>query len=240
MLDNYISVDLEMTGLNVKTDRIIEIGAVHMCGGKQLATFQTFINPHRKLEDNIKLITGIEDKDLIEGVEAIDGVQAFITFQQGLPIIGHHIISDYSFLKQEMTNHKLKYNVKAVDTLTVSRKLYHDLQSKSLQFLSKTFNLNQDCGHRALDDAITTARLFEQMKQDIDKADEQLFEPKQLHCKLKKLGPITKVQVEQLNRLISYHEIQVDLEILSLTKSEASRMIDKIIFRYGRIEKDDV
>ena len=37
-----------------------------------------------------------------------------------------------------------------------------------------------------------------------------------------------------------YHRIESDIEIDSLTKSEASRMIDKIYAKYGRIPKQEV
>ena len=38
-----IAVDLEMTGLQVKTDRILEIGAVRLVDGQLRDTFQTFV-----------------------------------------------------------------------------------------------------------------------------------------------------------------------------------------------------
>ena len=34
MMDSYVSIDLETTGLNPKTDKIIEIGAVKVVGGE--------------------------------------------------------------------------------------------------------------------------------------------------------------------------------------------------------------
>ena len=40
--------------------------------------------------------------------------------------------------------------------------------------------------------------------------------------------------------LMIYHRIESDIEIDSLTKSEASRMIDKIYAKYGRIPKQEV
>ena len=48
-----IAVDLEMTGLQVKTDRILEIGAVRLVDGQLRDTFQTFVNPHRRIDARI-------------------------------------------------------------------------------------------------------------------------------------------------------------------------------------------
>ena len=58
-ITELIAVDLEMTGLQVKTDRILEIGAVRLSQGQILDTFQTFVNPHRKIDDRITELTGI-------------------------------------------------------------------------------------------------------------------------------------------------------------------------------------
>ena len=54
-----IAVDLEMTGLQVKTDRILEIGAVRLVDGQLRDTFQTFVNPHRRIDARITELTGI-------------------------------------------------------------------------------------------------------------------------------------------------------------------------------------
>ena len=43
-INDYLCVDLETTGLNPKTDKIIEIGAVKVRGGKIADTFQVLVN----------------------------------------------------------------------------------------------------------------------------------------------------------------------------------------------------
>ena len=53
----------------------------------------------------------------------------------------------------------------------------------------------------------------------------------------KKESPITISQKRYLNDLIKYHRIETDAVPEKLTKSEASRMIDNIISRYGKIKR---
>ena len=53
--------DLETTGLSPVNDRIIEIGAVKMCGGKVTDRFSTFVNPQIPIPFNIESLTGISD-----------------------------------------------------------------------------------------------------------------------------------------------------------------------------------
>ena len=46
MLTDYVVIDLEMTGLNVKTDRILEVGAARVRGNVVTDTFSEVINPN--------------------------------------------------------------------------------------------------------------------------------------------------------------------------------------------------
>ena len=57
-------IDLETTGLNPKKDKIIEIGAVKVENGKVVDTFETFVNPHRPLEEHVANLTGICEENL--------------------------------------------------------------------------------------------------------------------------------------------------------------------------------
>ena len=45
MLERYVVVDLEMTGLNPRRDRILEIGAARVEHGEVTAQYETFVNP---------------------------------------------------------------------------------------------------------------------------------------------------------------------------------------------------
>ena len=62
--NSYIAIDLETTGLNPKTERIIEIGAARVEDGTVVQTYSTFVNPERELDARIRELTGICDDDL--------------------------------------------------------------------------------------------------------------------------------------------------------------------------------
>ena len=80
-----------------------------------------------------------------------------------------------------------------------------------------------------------TALLYEKLKEQFAEADPTLFAPVSMVCKVKKQQPITNAQKGYLNDLLKYHTIKCNVQIDSLTKSEASRLIDGIILQYGRI-----
>ena len=73
------------------------------------------------------------------------------------------------------------------------------------------------------------------MKEQIKKKEPELFVPLQLQNKKKKQAAITNAQKGYLNDLLKYHKIKCDMQMESLTKSEASRLIDGIILQYGKI-----
>ena len=66
MEDVWVAIDLETTGLNSDREAIIEIGAVKFQGNTVLDTFQTFVNPGRKLTPFSKRFTGITQEQVDE------------------------------------------------------------------------------------------------------------------------------------------------------------------------------
>ena len=71
--DTYVVFDLETTGLSPVNDRIIEIGAVKMCGGKVTNRFSTFVNPQIPIPFNIESLTGISDS-MVENAGTIEEI----------------------------------------------------------------------------------------------------------------------------------------------------------------------
>ena len=63
----------------------------------------------------------------------------------------------------------------------------------------------------------------------------EVFEPQPLACKIKKIQPATAQQIKYLKDLMAYHGIEEQIEYDKLSKNEASKKIDKIISKKGRI-----
>ena len=97
-------LDLETTGLNPRTDKIIEIGALLVEDGEILDTFSTFVSPGRKLLPQTTEITGITDEMLEHAPVFADIAEKLLAFLGEHVLLGHSIISDYAFLKKELVN----------------------------------------------------------------------------------------------------------------------------------------
>ena len=231
----YVSLDLETTGLEPKKDRIIEIGAVKIRDGQIQETYATLVDPQTKIPERITELTGISSQ-MVEGKPfGQEAVKGLLDFCGELPLLGHNIMFDYSFVKHSAVNMGMDFEKKGMDTLKLARNLLPDLESKSLQNLRQYYHLPQEEAHRALEDALTTFRLYERLMEEFEEKNPQLFCHQELICKVKRQGPITPAQKRYLQDLVKYHRINLDTEPESLTKNEASRLIDTILGTYGKI-----
>ena len=153
MLETYVAVDLEMTGLRARTDRILEIGAVKVVQGKVRETYQRLVNPRMELQEEIISLTGITNEMAKQGIDTGEAVRGFLEFAEKLPLVGHNIIYDYSFLKQYTVNHGIPLEKQAVDTLKLARKFFTEMEKKSLDYLCEVLKIERAKNHRALEDA---------------------------------------------------------------------------------------
>lgn len=236
MMRSYVSIDLETTGLNPKTDKITEIGAVRVIDGERRETFAALVNPCRKLDPRIVELTGLTDEELEDAPYIEEILPDVLDFIGDLPLLGHSVLFDFSFLKKAAVNSRLTFEKEAVDTLKIARKYLADLEHRSLDFLCAYYQIPHRA-HRALADAEATVILYECLAERFYSEEDALFQPQPLNFKVKRDTPAAKAQKERLYRLTEQHKITLDLDIERLTKSEASRCIDKILAQYGRIPK---
>lgn len=236
MIDEYVVIDLEMTGLSAKTDQIIEIGAVKIKNNQVVETMECLVNPNCKIPTRVVELTGITDEMVEKGQNKDEAIGALLDFIDGQILVGQNINFDYSFLKQWAVNHKRPLEAKACDTLKLARVLLPADQSKKLESLCEYFGIKRAREHRALDDALETWQVFEKLK-EMGKSLENIetyLEPKPLTYRAKKQSPATPRQVQRLREYRETHQINDEINWENLTKSEASRIMDKYILVHGR------
>lgn len=234
LLKDYLVVDLETTGLNPKEDKIIEIGAVKVNNGEITDTFQAFVNPKRTVSERIAELTGISqcEVDRADTIEAV--LPEFLKFAEELPLCGHRILFDYSFLKKACTNQRLPFERTGIDTLRISRICHPELEKKTLSSMCGHYGISLEA-HRAVHDAKATYELFECLKEEFGGKEnaQEIFAVRPLLYKVKREVPASKKQIERLLRLTERLQVSVDVEIESLTKNEASRLYDRLVSSYG-------
>lgn len=235
MLTSYICIDLETSGLNPKRDKIIEIGAVKVVEGVETDSFSVLVNPGRRLDSRIVELTGIRNEDLYKASGINEIFEELVGFMEEYPILGHSILSDYSFLKKAAVDLGLVFEKSAVDTLKLARKYLPELESRRLEALCRHFQIPHN-PHRALEDARATVELYRILCDKYYESGEALFTPVPLHFKVKKDQPASLRQKQKLYELLTRFEVDEDMEIESLSRSEASRLTDRLLSRYGMVK----
>lgn len=233
---DYTVIDLEMTGLAAKNNKIIEIGAVRVRGGLKTETYGTLVNPHCNIEPIVSHLTGITDRMLADGMEEDKAVSGLLDFIGDDVIVGHNVSFDYSFIKQWAVNKKIPLELKACDTLKMARGLLPEEQKKKLEALCEYFCIKRVNAHRALDDAIETWQIYEKLADMAQQEGEtQLLEPTPLKLNVKRQTPATRRQIEQLKGYIKTYRIAEKIDWKKLTRSEASRTYDRFRKKYGKL-----
>ncbi len=237
-MDNYVVIDLEMTGLHPKQDAIIEIGALRVRNKKITEELRDFVNPSRALSEKTIELTGITQLIAEQGITQEEALTLMVDFIGEDILVGHNILFDYSFLKQLAVNRRTSFEKKAVDTLKLARKFLPVPEKKSLDSLCEYYGFGRKQAHRALDDAKATMELYEMLEREYLAGNEKDFEPKDLLYRPKRQVPATLVQKKHLKELLDYHKIKLELSLETITRSDASRAIDRILSVYGRIPGD--
>ncbi|MBQ8568770.1 MAG: 3'-5' exonuclease [Oscillospiraceae bacterium] len=188
--DEYVSLDIETTGLSPETCEIIEIGAVRVSEGKVTEEFQKFIRPDKPVPDFITSLTGITN----EMVADADGAEAVLAeFEEFLGdslIVGQNVNFDIGFLYDNMLKYLgIPMTNDFADCLRISRNLFPELPNHKLATLVKHFGLSQSEAHRALSDSYDAFRCYEHMRCYAEK--EMLLVPDKKGMRLKKRPKVT-------------------------------------------------
>lgn len=160
----FVVFDLETTGLNSSPaagnmDRIIEIGAYKVIGGEIKESFTTFVNPQRRLSEEIINLTGI-DQQTVDGAPTFDKVMPdFFKFISGCYLVGHNAANfDYKFIDYYCSQCGYVPERKLFDTIPLSQSLLR-LSNYKLNTVADYFGITFN-HHRASDDALVTAKIF--------------------------------------------------------------------------------
>src|SRR5512139_1739306 len=155
----FVSLDLETTGLDPHRDAIIEIGAVKFRGDEVLDHFSTLVNPGRAIPPKITDLTGIADRDVATAPRLFDVLPRLSSFVRDLPIVGHNVGFDLSFLqKQRLFGDNL-----GIDTFELAGMLIPHAGRYSLGSLAREVGITLPATHRALDDAKVAHALYMKM-----------------------------------------------------------------------------
>ncbi|WKL57667.1 exonuclease domain-containing protein [Asticcacaulis sp. ZE23SCel15] len=156
----YVVVDVETTGGRSIYDRVTEIGAVKVRGGKVIDVWQSLINPKRPIPAFITELTGITH-DMVRDAPTFDQVaDGFAEFMEGAIFVAHNVNFDYGFISAEYRRIGRGFKYPKLCTVASMRKYYPGLSAYGLAPLSREFGIELIGHHRALNDAHAAAGLL--------------------------------------------------------------------------------
>ena len=165
--------DVETTGLFPQDgDRIVEIAAMKVKGGKVVDQFYSLVNPKRPIPAQATNINQIPE-DMVADAPPADAVlPRLIDFISGGCVAGHNARFDMGFLCYELSlfGRRLKDDTPVVDTLKMAKGLLPYLSSYKLSYLARSLGVTVTQTHRAMADVeLTVAVLLRMMEMAADK-----------------------------------------------------------------------
>ena len=156
----FVVFDFETTGLSSATDKIIEIGAVRIENGDIKETFSTLINPGREITEEITKITGICNQMVKDAPTICKVIGDFYKFCYDCELVAYNSSFDMGFLHAAAMANSYYFDNKVIDALALARKANHGTNNHELSTVLDRLKIKNDSAHRALSDALATAKLF--------------------------------------------------------------------------------
>ena len=162
----YVVVDVETSGLNMRKDHLISIGAVALVNGQmdfndafQIVLRQEQISTHANI-----LIHGIGGSAQIEGVEPAEALVLFLKYIGKAPLVAYHAFFDQSMIDKAMKKYLgIELGQTWIDLAWVLPDFF--------QFRADTrvplddwllfFDIENILRHNAVSDAYATAKLLQ-------------------------------------------------------------------------------
>ncbi|MGO9148158.1 MAG: PolC-type DNA polymerase III [Acidimicrobiales bacterium] len=163
----YCVVDLELSGLDPKTDEIIAFGAVPIDGGLVGAgrSLYGLARPTRPLPEASVVVHGIRTVDLDEAPPLELAIRPLLEALAGRVLVAHSAQVERAFLGAALRHQRLRLREPVLDTAILGRLLMAERGDRSqgrvsLGQLAAALGLPEHRPHHALGDALTTAQVF--------------------------------------------------------------------------------
>ncbi|MGM0302556.1 ATP-dependent DNA helicase DinG [Enterococcus sp. AZ048] len=161
MKKNYAVVDIETTGTDPKTDRIIQFGCVLIENGKIVTHFSTDINPDQNIPAQIQTLTGITNQRTRKAPYFEDVAQTITNLLEDTIFVAHNIHFDYPFLSNELERCGMPpLTIPGIDTVELAQVFMPTSLSFRLKDLAEELHLVHENPHQADSDADVTAQLL--------------------------------------------------------------------------------
>lgn len=160
----FLSVDLETTGVSPFRDSIVEIGYSLFNRDQLLGEVSELIKPGRSIPPEVVAIHGITNDMVVDAPPLESRLAGYLRDFEGRVILAHNANFDMAFLARYIAELDLPFpDARVLCTLDLSRKLLKGQLKHNLRFLKNQFQISSGPDHRALSDARAAALVFQNL-----------------------------------------------------------------------------
>lgn len=164
-LGRYVTFDLETTEQDPALCEVVEIGAARVVDGEIVDRFHTLVRPARAVSPGATKAHGYADGDLRNAPRFAEVWPAFRAFVGDDLVVAHNGLKfDVPVLRRLAAGMAGVESLTFYDTLPLARSLSPG--SVKLQDLAARYGIDAGRAHRALDDALTLARVYQQLERE--------------------------------------------------------------------------
>lgn len=168
----FAVVDVETTGLDPETDRILQVAAVVVdASGSILESFDTIVKPENPatFANGAEHVNRISAEQVMGGMPLSEALTKVWQMSRGRRFTAHNAPFDIGFLHAESRRVGIDERVDSwIDTLALARRTDAERSRRhSLSALCEHYGISREREHEALSDATATAELLFHLSRDI-------------------------------------------------------------------------
>ena len=100
----WVTLDCETTGLDVRRDKIISIGAVRIVGNRLLTSqrLELLVRPDRPIKSDSVRVHRLRESDVAGGLDPAEAMRQLLDFVGSRPLVGYFLEFDVAMLNREI------------------------------------------------------------------------------------------------------------------------------------------
>lgn len=154
--------DIEATGLNIGTDKIVQICFYKVMPDGSSSTYTTLINPEMHIPEQVSEIHGIYDKDVKDAPTFGQAARHISEFIKGCDLAGYNILKyDMPLLMEEFLRIGMEPDLRGVKMVDVQN-IFHKMEPRTLRAAHRFYcGTDIENAHSADADTMATYRVLE-------------------------------------------------------------------------------
>ena len=160
-MSSKVFISIETTGINLSTDKIVEIAALKIDKNNLKSLFHKLINPEKEIDENISNIIGYSNEELKKYPKITEISDSFMNFIYSSTLIGHNNDFILNFLNKEFN---VEISNEKIDVFEIAKKKYPN-ENNSTDNLKKKLNIiNNSTFSSSLNEVLELPKILDMLR----------------------------------------------------------------------------